>query len=516
MTNLLHGAHVANKLFSTIARLRLLLVMFVALSVSAEVWGATATLTLSSSKKFGTTSGSTLTDDQNNTWTCNGSNIQNTYNTTYKGQQFGTSKNAGNYTFACTIAGATISSVKITAAAGSTNAKYSISVGGSSKYSGNLSKTSTTYGGTNASGSGEISISLQGSGTGAAVYLGSITVVYTTASATKRTVTFNAGSNGTCSTPSLTEASAGAGVTLPNVTPNSGYRFLGWATSSAATTANAGKAGENYKPSSNITLYAIYVQQYTIQWYADGTLLEAKTYDKGSPIQAPTVSVTPCEGMQHVGWTTISDYTHATEAPSSFIDEDTPLGNATFNMKFYALFAKVEGPTETPTTLTETIKFTNFSNGTSTRTYESTSANWTWKRNEGSNIAAYDEIRLYAKHSMTIAPKTECSISKIVATCTSDSYATALGGSSLTGATKTVSGSTVTITPTSGNIVITQKDQSRVSQFTVTFTTNVASGGKITNYTTTCTAKPTVCVIPKCGGDGGGTWLVVIEWFATF
>ena len=40
MTNLLHGAHVANKLFSTIARLRLLLVMFVTLTVSAEVWGA--------------------------------------------------------------------------------------------------------------------------------------------------------------------------------------------------------------------------------------------------------------------------------------------------------------------------------------------------------------------------------------------------------------------------------------------------------------------------------------------
>ncbi|MBR2936741.1 MAG: InlB B-repeat-containing protein [Paludibacteraceae bacterium] len=39
MTNLLHGAHVANKLFSTIARLRLLLVMFVALSVSANAWG---------------------------------------------------------------------------------------------------------------------------------------------------------------------------------------------------------------------------------------------------------------------------------------------------------------------------------------------------------------------------------------------------------------------------------------------------------------------------------------------
>ena len=31
-----------------------------------------------------------------------------------------------------------------------------------------------------------------------------------------------------------------------------------------------------------------------------------------------------------------------------------------------------------------------------------------------------------------------------------------------------------------------------------------------------CTAEPTVFVVPKCGGDGDGTWLVVIEWFATF
>ena len=44
------------------------------------------------------------------------------------------------------------------------------------------------------------------------------------------------------------------------------------------------------------------------------------------------------------------------------------------------------------------------------------------------------------------------------------------------------------------------------------------SGGNTVYYTTSpeCTTQTTVCVIPKCGGDGGGTWLVVIEWFATF
>ena len=71
------------------------------------------------------------------------------------------------------------------------------------------------------------------------------------------TVSFNANTNGTCSTSSLTEASEGAGVTLPTATANYGYNFLGWSTSSTATTASY-SAGATYKPSANITLYAIY------------------------------------------------------------------------------------------------------------------------------------------------------------------------------------------------------------------------------------------------------------------
>ena len=383
MTNLQSSAFVAKttQLLSSVARLRLLLVMLLTISVSAEVWGeTTATLTLSSSKKFGTTSGSTLTDDKNNTWTCTGSAIQNTYNTTYKGQQFGTSKNAGNYTFTCTIAGATISSVKITAAAGSTSAKYSISVGGNSKYSGKLSKTSTTYGGTSASGSGEISISLQGSGTGAAVYLGSITVIYTTTSATKYTVTFSAGSNGTCSTTSLTETSAGAGVTLPDVTPNSGYRFLGWATTNSATTADAGTAGETYKPASNITLYAVYKQQCTITWLVDGNAAEGSPttkVDKGGKVTTlPTTPTLDCSGKTFVGWSN-EEVTDGNEPAALFTTaENSPAINA--NTTFYAVFATTSGGDgEITTTKTET-----FENQTS----YSSESNWkqalTWSASE--------------------------------------------------------------------------------------------------------------------------------------
>ena len=74
---------------------------------------------------------------------------------------------------------------------------------------------------------------------------------------TRYTVSFNANTNGTCSTLSLTEASEGAGVTLPTATANYGYNFLGWSTSSTATTASY-SAGATYKPSADITLYAIY------------------------------------------------------------------------------------------------------------------------------------------------------------------------------------------------------------------------------------------------------------------
>lgn len=75
------------------------------------------------------------------------------------------------------------------------------------------------------------------------------------------TVTFNAGTNGSCATSELTETSYGAGVTLPEATPNARYDFVGWSTSSTPTSANAGVAGNTYYPTANCTLYAYYTKQ---------------------------------------------------------------------------------------------------------------------------------------------------------------------------------------------------------------------------------------------------------------
>ena len=84
------------------------------------------------------------------------------------------------------------------------------------------------------------------------------------------TVSFEAGEHGTCSTKSVQETEAGAGILLPAVTANEGYRFVGWSTSSNSSTADAGNTGETYYPSYDITLYAVYKSTtYNIEWDAE-------------------------------------------------------------------------------------------------------------------------------------------------------------------------------------------------------------------------------------------------------
>ena len=315
---------------------------------------------------------------------------------------------------------------------------------------------------------------------------GTSTINVTFTELPKYTVTFDANTNGICSTISLKEEFAGAGVKLPDVIANDGYRFLGWATTNNATTANAGVAGEIYKPAIDVTLYAVYIQQFTVQWFANGELLEKVTYDKGAPLLAPTMPVNPCsDEKQHIGWTTQKEYYDPIDAPSPFFEEIS--GNVTANLKFYAVYATIQSAGLQPQELTETITFNSFTDGTSTRKYDGASSMWVWRKNDGSNIAEHPEIRLYAKHSMTITPQSGCSISKIVATISEDEYVSVFANGGLNGADKSVSELDVTLIPTGGNIVITQSNQSRVVKFVVTFTAAVETPEKRINYTTSCT-----------------------------
>lgn len=96
-----------------------------------------------------------------------------------------------------------------------------------------------------------------------------------------------------------------------------------------------------------------------------------------------------------------------------------------------------------------------------------------WLKNSGSNsiVYTYAEMRVYASHSFTITPKDGYTITSVVITANSSSYANAVGGSSLTNCSKSVSSSTVTLTPTNGTSAVgfTNTAQSRLNYIVVNY-----------------------------------------------
>lgn len=173
----------------------------------------------------------------------------------------------------------------------------------------------------------------KGSGDGSQ-YVKSIVITQEAASEAY-TVTFNAGTNGTCATTSLTEASAGAGVILPAVTPNEGYAFNGWFTAASAGT-KAGNAGAKYYPTSDITLHA----QYAV--YAAPTIsveASATSVSKGaSATLTATVTGTPdptinwyaCDALGTVSGEslgTATTYSPSTDTEGTFYYKATATNN---------------------------------------------------------------------------------------------------------------------------------------------------------------------------------------------
>ena len=73
--------------------------------------------------------------------------------------------------------------------------------------------------------------------------------------------------NGTCGTASWTQSTVGQSCTLPNVTPNANYHFLGWSDAQGSKTANVGQAGDTYTPMRNVTLYAVMIQEASLVYF---------------------------------------------------------------------------------------------------------------------------------------------------------------------------------------------------------------------------------------------------------
>lgn len=184
----------------------------------------TATLTLSASAKFGTSSGSTLT--QNNvTWTLTSTNsgaIQNSYNTSYKGQQIGTSKSPWTGSFSTDGIAGTVTQVKVTCATGG-SATIGVKVGGtdfvtgaSSATTASATKTSTAY---TFTGSASGKVELDVTNTAAAFYLGIIEVTYSIGGGDETDVAAPVFSmNGTAISGSSVEVDAGTEITAATAT----------------------------------------------------------------------------------------------------------------------------------------------------------------------------------------------------------------------------------------------------------------------------------------------------------
>ncbi len=146
------------------------------------VTGKASILTLSSTNKFATTSGSTLTADDETVWTVTQTSttgeIYNSYESSYYGQQFGSSEKPWTGTFSANFTGKTVTKIEIVANTGS-SATVSATVAGAA-FGEAVSVTQqsgkeVTYSFTG-SAAGEIVLTV--SNTNKAFYLGRIIVTY--------------------------------------------------------------------------------------------------------------------------------------------------------------------------------------------------------------------------------------------------------------------------------------------------------------------------------------------------
>lgn len=216
--------------------------------------------------------------------------------------------------------------------------KCDITVGGVSVLSNQQTSSWTTLGTITTSDiteSGTIQIKFRSGRR--ALYIKRITVTYddSGASSSAFTVKFNAGENGTCETPSLTETAAGAGVKLPACEAKEGYKFVGWSTSETPTSADAGQAGETYHPNADCTLHAYYKQLSTITKVVNGKSTTEQVENGAEiPFADPDAASIPT-GYAFVGWTETPVDGTQPNAPALVSSPVTASTDATY----YAVFA---------------------------------------------------------------------------------------------------------------------------------------------------------------------------------
>lgn len=454
MTNLQSSAFVAKttQLLSSVARLRLLLVMFLTLCVSANVWGAEVTFTTTLSGGF-----------SNNSKTANGVTV------TFNGSPSWQSGHVRVYSKATISFSSTNNNItKIVMTATSTDyAKtWSADVGSTA-----VNNTTITW-----TGSAK-SITLTNT---ASAQSRLSKIVVTTADTHTVTWTINPAAGGSLSSTS------GSSIT---VTPDAAYTYASPAYEVTSGSATVSQSGNTFTatPTEDCTIQINMVEKpkYTVNWYVNGTKEHSQTGVAGTALtDIPNLEDYECEDKVFVGWTTESSYEHATNAPTGMITSTTGMTIPENGEDYYAVFAKETTTTGGTTTTTFTAGTDNIATGKN-------GIKFTMSNTTGSG--GYYQV--YSGSAMTI--NSDNPITSFTITCTAsgtDKYGPGnitfkTGSYSYSGTNGTWTGESKTIESNNSSA------QLRITKIVVT-----TSGGTTTTYSdyiTTCSTEKLVSVLPK-------------------
>ena len=173
------------------------------------------------------------------------------------------------------------------------------------------------------------------------------------------TVSYNA--NGGSGAPSSQTKIYGTALTLSSTKPTrTGYTFIGWSTSSTATSATY-TAGSSYTSNSSVTLYAVWkLNTYTVSYNANGGSGAPSSQTKTYGVTLTLSSTKPTRtGYTFLGWSTSSTATSATySAGGSYTSNSSATLYAVWSVNTYTVSYNANGGSGAPSSQTKTYGVT--------------------------------------------------------------------------------------------------------------------------------------------------------------
>ena len=161
--------------------------------------------------------------------------------------------------------------------------------------------------------------------------------------------------NGGSGAPEAQTKTYGEPLNLSSTVPTrEGYRFLGWATSSTATSAQY-QPGESYTEEDDATLYAVWARVYTISYDANGGsgAPASQTKIHGTALTLRSTSPTR-SGYRFLGWATSSDATAAQYQPGGRYTEEADVTLYAVWIRVYTVSYNANGGSGAPASQTKT------------------------------------------------------------------------------------------------------------------------------------------------------------------